>query len=214
MNFAALQSFVLGYLDIGTGDALRVEQVKTELRQSHLRIVWRYKLKAGLAALSTVANDARVDLPDDFVSVESLWRGGQQLFPIQRRELAGLLSSANVLVTGPVSYVFEGPDRLRIYPAPTATADAALTLDYLARPTPMVAFADLPDAVPEEWHDLIGWEALEAIALGESALDISQAAGARIEKIRELDSRLTNRGGLGSSQIRLAGYTSPVGSRR
>lgn len=135
-------------------------RVVKALTQAHIRVVAEEKLNHARADLAFVANDPDVALPADFLEIRSLRRSGVVLREVTDPEYAALVAANSVSATlvaydGPMVYAMKEPNRVTVFPTPTAAVTLGAELWYVAKITPMASGAASPDGIPEPWHELL-----------------------------------------------------------
>lgn len=183
-------------------------RVVKALTQAHLRVVAEEKLNHARADLAFVADDPDVALPADFLEIRALRRGGVVLREVTDPEYAALVATDSAPATavgydGPMVYTMKEPNRLTVFPAPTATAASGAQLWYVAKITPMAAGASTPAGIPEPWHELLVNMVLAKLGPGATRVQWSQEAR---ELRAALHNHVSERTGDDSYRVKMRGY--------
>jgi hypothetical protein len=155
-----MQRFVFDRLGVAEPVLPLELRVRSLLVSEHRRLCADHGLTATTAQLGTVAGDALVTLPADFLRIHQMIRGSQPMWPLnpdafaEKAAVEALTGSAD---TGqnPLYFMFEGPLRIRLTPTPTETDATAITLWYAYRPVAMTNDSDTPDGLFDEWQDAL-----------------------------------------------------------
>ena len=186
--------------------------LRQHLNTEYRRIVSEEALYVARAELPLTEDDPLVDLPDDWTRIlVARW----STYVLQPRTRADYINeerkytSSDEPTYGPRIYTIEPPNRIRIYPKPTADDDDGLIVDYVVRPDEMVNSTDTPSVIPVEYHDLLGELTIHRIALGEEERGLAADAKDMADEIRSrLSSHLKNiRGGDIVPQMQVWGLT-------
>lgn len=203
---------VLARLTISSADTVDVEQAQLQLNQEYLRLASEEHLNTETVNLVLLAGDPLVDLPPDFISVDTISVGTRRLRYVHRQRLldteAGGVSESEA-DEGPSIYSFWSPTRIRVWPAPAASFTQTVRLVYSARPTLLAGDLDTPIVLPEEYHDLLVEQVIARLAATrEEAFDIAAVAQARADTLRgQLRRHLRERMGVGDNRLRLSVYS-------
>lgn len=192
MTRGELTSAVLERFGVGSSRTAFVTQIQGHLNRIYVREVVALGLLKATTTVALTAGDEIVYLPPDFAEVDTFRLGATILVP---RTSPGVMTGAAQAVidgdswtAGPRYYDYFPPDRLRVGPVPSDD-EVTGSLVYRAKPDLMTADADVPDAIPAEYHDLLLEMAVWRMApnqeepgMGQDALG---AAGVLREELRE-----------------------------
>jgi len=201
-----MRDYVRDRLSIAASDSIKQTQIDTVINNEYRRVCAEMQLNIERATLATIAGEQLVDLPDDWAETVSMRFGQTVLQPVGIRRFVELDSSDN-WPEGPSFYYQESPERVRVWPTPSATDIDAITLWYVARPDALAEAGDVPAAMPMEYHDLLAEMAVARIAQNEEAFDIAQAAQATVaELMSRMTGQMKRRQGAGSERVALRHY--------
>jgi hypothetical protein len=207
MNLGEMRDYVRDRLSIAASDAIKQSQIDLIINTEYRRVCAEMQLNIERATLATVANSQLVDLPDDWQETITMRFGQNVLQPVNIQRFAELDATGEDWPDGPSFYYQESPERVRVWPTPTATDIDAITLWYVARPDTLAGAADVPSALPLEYHDLLTEMAVARVAQNEEAFDIAQAAQVTVAELRaRLDGQMNRRQGAGNERVVLRYY--------
>ena len=211
MTYAELRTYVLDRLSIDSSDSAKVTQINSLLNTEYRRIVGEERLNVTKASLALVANSPLVDLPNDWVETLSIKRGDTVLIPASFEKFSELEAQGTSSGYGsPTFYFQESPDRLRVFPTPTAFDLDLIDIYYVARPAAMSSDSDTPECIPVEYHDMLGELVINRIAMSEEAFDLAQSAKQIADELRgRMLGQMKRRQGPSTRRIRLAVYHGP-----
>lgn len=212
MTRAEIIGAVLARLGISDADSTDVEQAGLQLNQEYLRIASEENLNTEAVNLQFLEGDPLVDLPPDFLSIDTISVGTHRLKQVHRQRLLDLEAggaSESEVDTGPAIYSFWSPGRIRVYPSPSAAGPTTARLIYSARPPLLSQDADTPSVIPDEYHDLLIEQVIARLAATrEEAFDIAGVAQQRADELRgRLRRHIRDRVGVGDNRLRLAVYS-------
>lgn len=205
MTFKELQEFVYAGLEVVMPPWTMQLQVKRRLIEAHMRVVAERHLNHETATLNFVADDPEVSLPADFLRIKSLLRGDVQMRQVDDVTYERLTANLELIdYTGyePEVFALFEPNRIRVFPPPSATEAAAATLTYEAKVAEMSADSDEPAGLPAPWHELLGHMVVASLGtIEQKNYAIQQVRDLRVS----LDRNMSDRGG-DQIQVQLQGY--------
>jgi hypothetical protein len=189
-------------LSLPGNDAPRVAFAVRILNQLYTRVCRDHRLIMEFADLPVTAGEPLVDLPDDFLALETVREGPGVVHPITLREF--LAGDAGFGARG---YVFWPPKQLRVVPTPSSDDNAALRIYYVAAPAPLEVGTDEPESLPADYHELLVELLVHRLALAEEAPDLAMTAMQTATELQaSLRFTLTNRAGASTDRIRRKVY--------
>ena len=126
-------------------------------------VVRRTSCKVGTTTISLSASTGDYTIPTSYLHIMEVYTTTSgQSYSMQRTTAEDIIRRRIGVSTGFSSsparyYATQGIDLLLVWPTPSA-ADS-LSVYYVARPTALSASADLPSAIPAEFHQLIEYKA-------------------------------------------------------
>jgi hypothetical protein len=202
-----LTTMVLQRLGVSSARTGFVTQVQNHMNRIYVREVVDLGLNMAESELVFTADDATVNLPADWRRTETLRLGARTFIEttdsvLQELDAAGALSGyAAASDTSPARVAYFPPRRIRMTPPPTADSIGG-TLIYHAAPALMSTDDDEPDAIPEEFQDLIAELVIHRMAMNQEdptmAQDAYAAAGLAKQMLQDQIAR-----GMGSSSGRV-----------
>ncbi len=207
MTLDELRNYVRDRLSIAASDSTKQTQIDLVINTEYRRICAEMQLNIERATLATVADSQLVDLPDDWQETITMRFGGNVLQPVNIQRFAELDATTEDWPDGPSFYYQESPERVRVWPTPSATDIDAIVLWYVARPDAIAGGSEIPSVLPLEYHDLLAEMAVSRVAQNEEQFDIAQAAQATVAELRaRLDGQMNRRQGAGNERVVLRHY--------
>jgi hypothetical protein len=155
--------------------------IHSQLNTEYLRLAAEEGLIEKTATLTVVAGNNSVDLPDDWQRTLQIVEDGKPLRPVTALEYADINTTG-----GPRRVYFpQSPERILVTPAPTTSEAQGITIIYVARPTALSGDADIPSALPLEYHDILVELVLIRAFLAEEQLELSQSAQVNAQVLLE-----------------------------
>jgi hypothetical protein len=202
-----MRDYVRDRLSIAASDSIKRSQIDLVINTEYRRVCAEMQLNIERATLATIAGEQLVDLPDDWQETITMRFGQNVLQPVNVHQFARLDATGEDWPEGPSYYYQESPERVRVWPTPSATDIDAITIWYVARPDALIGASDIPIALPLEYHDLLTEMAVARVAQNEEAFDIAQSAQATVAELRaRLDGQMNRRQGDGSDRVVLRHY--------
>ena len=207
MNLGQLRDYVRDRLSIAASDSVKQQQIDLVINTEYRRICAEMQLNIERTTLATIAGSQLVDLPNDWAETISIRFGGNILEPVSIHRFVQLDATGDDWPEGPSYYYQESPERIRVWPTPSATDIDAIDFWYVARPDELAGSADIPTAMPTEYHDLLGEIAVVRIAQNEEQFDLAQSAqNTANELMARMTGQMKRRQGTSSERVALRHY--------
>lgn len=207
MTLGQLRDYVRDRLSIAASDSVKQQQIDLVINTEYRRICAEMQLNIERTTLATIAGSQLVDLPNDWAETISIRFGTNVLQPVNIQRFVELDASGEDWPEGPSYYYQESPERIRVWPTPSATDIDAIDFWYVARPDALAGAADVPSAMPIEYHDLLGEIAVVRIAQNEEQFDLAQSAqNTANELMARMTGQMKRRQGTSSERVALRHY--------